>query len=89
MADSSFAKEMLSQYESESGQQIANTPANLTQDFLGRAAPEVMRGGEAALGEAAGLNTTTTTTPGFWQTFMQGLQATSQGAGEAIGAAAA
>jgi hypothetical protein len=63
-------------------------PAEATQAFIGQAVPQLEgQAGRAAgaIGTAGGLNTTTTgtSTPSFWDYFMQGLQ----GGGAAAAAA--
>ena len=86
LANSSFGTEILGNQQMEAGQQIAQIPTTMTNDFLARGVPSVIGAGTNALNTAAGLNTTQQFTPGFWQLFTQGLQAGSQGAGAATGA---
>ena len=81
LANSSFAQEILGENDMQGSQQIANMPADITSSFLGRAIPTVAGSGQNALNTAANLNTTQTTTPGFWEMFMQGLSAASPAAG--------
>lgn len=81
LANSSFANQILGENEMSGTSQIANMPANITQDFLGRSIPTVTGAGTGALGQAASLDTTSKFTPGFWEMFMQGLQSASPAAG--------
>lgn len=89
LADTSMGQEILGQNREQAGQAINAIPANTTDAFLGRGVPAVVGAGTGALSTAANLDTTTASTPSFWQYFMQGLGGEQQAAGAAAGAAAA
>lgn len=67
-------------------QQIANMPANITDSFLGKSVPVVAGTGINALNTAASLNTTTNTTPSFWDFLFRGLGSAGSTGGAALGA---
>ena len=77
MINSSFGQQILGQSAQDAGQNIAAIPTNMTNQFLAGAVPTVASAGTGALSQAAGLNTsgTTTQTPSFMSYLMQGLQA--------------
>lgn len=83
-----FAQTILAQNQQTSGQQIASAGPTQAQ-AISSMAPGLIStgmGGISAMSSAAGLDTTTTYNPGFWQSFVQGLQGASSGVGEGVGA---
>lgn len=89
LADSQFGQQILASLRTEGGQQIANTPSAVTDQFLSQSVPQVLAQGRAGLGPIeTAAQTDYTTTPGFWDFFMQGMSAAG-GAGASAGRAAA
>ncbi len=89
LAGTPFASEILGQNQETAGQQIGAIPSTITSNFLSQGVPTVVGAGTNALNTAANLDTSSYTTPSFWDYFLQGLGSTSQGAGSGIGAYAA
>jgi hypothetical protein len=87
--NSSFGQQILAQEQMAGGQQIASLPANMTEQFLSGAVPTVTGfagTGTQAVGTAGGLSLQRTSTPSFWDYFMQGMQAAGPAVGAAFGA---
>lgn len=85
LAGTSFAQALLQEDASQGGQAVANIPAEATSAFVGQAVPQVLgmgRAGVGAIGQAAGIDRTTTSTPSFWDFFNQGLSAGAQAGGD-------
>jgi hypothetical protein len=78
LLNSSFGEGILANLQQQGGQQIAGIPTDIASGFISQGAPTVQNLGNAgigALGTAGGLDTTTTSTPSFWDYMMQGMQA--------------
>lgn len=85
LAGTSFAQALLQEDASQGGQAVANIPAEATSAFVGQAVPQVLgmgRAGVGAIGQAAGIDQTTTSTPSFWDFFTKGLSAGAQTGGD-------
>src|SRR5216684_7633427 len=77
--NSAFGEAQLSEANMQAGNQVANTPEEMIMSFI-QGAPQFALGtgklAEGAMGMAGGLQNTSTTTsqPGFWDLFMQGMK---------------
>ena len=85
LSGSSFGQQIMGELGMSSGEDIAATGPNAAGQFI-QGAPGVASTGIGALGTAGQLTTNSTSTPSFWDQFIQGLGATTSGAGEAAGA---
>jgi len=77
LAGTPFAQNIMAQQQGTDNARTGAIPADATQAFISQAVPTVLNEGNAgigALGTAGGLdiNTKSTSTPSFWDTFMQG-----------------
>lgn len=91
LGGSSFAQSILAQNRSSEGQKIADTPSNVTGEFLRGAVPITTGFGQTGLSgfeAAAGADHTTTgtSTPSFMDMFASMFQSGAYGAGAYFGA---